>query len=223
MKFCATTFNFKTCQRFSTLVFSIFFALILIARPASAGIFSPLFNFYISTEISNSEVSGGGSNSNFKNRDDLGQSAADLKNLALGFHLRFFDRIGVNANWTQNNLTNTALSGVSALNGKASFKTDQFNLTGLVFVPILSNHIEFFGEAGVAQFGSSLSYNKNDNGNSQFVLEKSRQTTGVYGGGLQVSLLGSDFIRFSAQKYTNRVGPIVADYVTYRLGYLKSF
>lgn len=201
-----------------TNFFAIFFY--FLASNANAGIFSPFFDFYLSTEVSKSEVSNGGANSKFRNQNDLGQNFKDAEDIALGVHLRFFDRVGINANWTQSSMINTSLAGVSALSGKATLKTDQFNLTGLVFVPILSRHVELFGEAGIVEYGSSLSYSKND---GSFTKDKNRQTNGLYGGGLQISLLGSDFIRFSVHKYVNEIGLIDANYTTFRLGYLKSF
>lgn len=199
------------------LSFFIIFSSLL--SSAQAGILSPLLDTYLTLELSKSTNSNGGTNSNFKNKNNFTKDLSELNDLSFGVHLRFTDHLGANLNWTKSNYKNSSLKGVDLSSGNANFKTDQTNLTGLFFLPIITKRVEFFGEAGVANFGSSMKYKTNN----ESVKHKKNEMVGIYGVGFQVSLLGSDFLRLSVQKYNRKLGLIDTNYTTVRAGYVKSF
>ena len=187
---------------------------------AKAGILSPLVDTFITVELSKSVLSHKSINSDFKNQNDYVEGLKQFDDIAFGGHLRFARYFGVNLNWSKTSLKNDSLNGIQSIEDKAKYKSDQINATALIFLPILTKRAELFVESGIVDIGSKLNYTPNGGAK---IEKKSHQTMFLYGIGAQISPLGGDYIRLSAQRYLGKIGLLDTEYTTFRIGYLKSF
>ena len=203
-------------KKFLTILSILFFEMSI----AKAGILSPLADTFITVELSKSALSHKSINSDFKNQNDFVASLKQFDDIAFGGHLRIGKYLGFNLNWSQTSLKNDSLNGFQSLQDKAKYKSDQFNATTLLFLPIITKRAELFFEGGIVDIGSKLHYTPTGGAK---VEKKSHQTMFLYGIGAQISPLGGDFIRLSAQRYAGKIGLLDANYTTFRIGYLKSF
>jgi len=174
----------------------------------------------LSIEYNAPEVSGGGTNTDFKTSDDLFHQLREIENIALGFNFRLHRYLGFNANWVQSDLDNASLQDVGALSRKANFRIDQYNFSALFYVPLVENLFEVFAEGGVSDMTSKLNY---ANASGVFLERKAHETTGLYGAGFQLTLNENNAIRFSVQKYYGKLALLDSHYSTVRIGYLRSF
>ena len=197
----------------------IFSFLILPWQNCFAGILSPLADLYLTLELNKPILSSKAINSKFENRNDFFDNIRQFEDVAIGGNLRFGKFFGANINWSQTTLKNDSLSGVTTLENRAKFRSDQINYTGLFYVPIIPQRAQIFLEAGVVDIGSKLNYSIL---NGAKVERKSRQKLGLYGIGAQISPFGGDFIRLSLHRYTGRIGLLSTNYTSVRIGYLKS-
>lgn len=196
----------------------IFLAILLLPFSASAKenfFFQPL----ISIEYSAPQISHGGVNTRFETSKGFFEQVKDLENLALGVNFRLHENLGFNVNWSQADLDNNALQGVS-LSQKANLHIDNYNLSALGYYPLIKNNLDFFVEGGFSRIYSKLSY-VDSNGN--FFAEKENRNKSFYGVGFQMQFSKTDFLRFSMQKYSGNLGLVDAKFSTIRIGYLKAF
>jgi hypothetical protein len=200
-----------------SLSFILFFCL---AKSSFAGILSPLADTFITLELSKSVLSKNQINADFKNSNTMLESLRQFEDIAIGGNIRFGKFIGFNVNWSQTNLKNNAVNGVSQLQNSARYKSDQINYTTLLYLPLITKRVELFLEGGLVDIGSKLKYTRSGGID---VEKKSHDTMFIYGLGAQISPLGGDFIRLSALRYAGKIGLLETNYTTVRLGYLKSF
>ena len=201
-------------------ILSCLLIIFLAPKIATAGILSPLADTFITIELSKPILSRNEVNTDLKNKNDFTEALRQFEDIAIGGHIRFGRFIGFNLNWSQSNLKNHSVRGVNKLENPARYKSDQINSTALFYLPIISKRAELFVEAGVVDIGSKLEYTPTGGAK---IARKSHETMFLYGIGAQISPLGGDFIRLSAQRYAGKVGLIEENYTTIRLGYLKSF
>jgi len=144
----------------------------------------------------------------------------DVENIALGLNFRVTKYFGLNANWAQTELNSGSLDNAS-LSQVARFNMDQYNFSGLFYLPIVENSFDIFAELGASEMFSRMNYTDS---NQNFVQNKSHRAAAFYGAGFQVAPFANakDLIRFSVQRYS---GNLVTgnEYSTVRLGYLKAF
>ncbi len=194
-----------------------FFALILIQNELFAQDF--FLKTFATIEYSAPVVSGS------KNRDlktnIFEKQIKDFENIAVGFNFRVHKNLGFNLNWQQSDLNSNSLRDVS-ISQKAHFKTNHTNFSALFYTPKVSEIIEFFFEAGVADMNTKIAY---VDANGASYSNKSHQTMGLFGAGFQLTPFkkSDDAIRFSMQKYSPNLGLINSNYTTVRLGYMKAF
>lgn len=181
-------------------------------------------NFFLQSfatiEYSAPSISNAGDNRNFKT-NVFEKQIKDFENIAVGFNFRVHKNLGFNVNWQQTDLHNGSLQGY-AISQKARFKTHHTNFSALFYAPKMSDILEFFVEAGLADMHNKLTFvDSNGVGHGR----KSHETVGLYGAGFQLTPFtkSKDAIRFSVQRYTPSLGLIHSDYTTVRVGYMKAF
>lgn len=178
------------------------------------------FNPYLSIEYSAPDLTGGGSNADFKT-NNFGKQISGIENFAFGGNFRVHKNLGFNVNWSQSALHNNSLRDVFGLSQEAQFKIDHYNYSALVYAPI-DEFFELFAEAGVADVNSKLNY---ITAAGTSVTRKAHETMGLYGAGLQIKPWEKcdDMIRISFQKYSGKLALLDSNYTTVRIGYLKAF
>jgi hypothetical protein len=200
-------------------VLIITIGLLLTISKSYAGILSPVADLYLTLEFNKSYLSHKNINSNFSRNYNFKDNISNFNDVAIGANLKIFGSFGVNFNWSQTSLKNDNLYGVNNLENQAKYKSDQFNLTGLFYIPIIPTRAQIFLEAGVADIGSKLSYNQTDKIN---INRSSNQLIGLYGFGAQISPFGGDYLRFSVHRYTGKMKLLDTNYTSIRVGYLKA-
>jgi len=180
------------------------------------------YKHFFTIDYSAPVISDGGANSRLKTSDDIFHQIRDIENIALGQHFRIHKFLGLQWNWAQTDLDNTAFRGVGALSRKANFRMDQYNFSALFFVPVEPNLFEIFAELGVSDMHSKLNYATAD---GSFFQQKNHETNGIYGLGFQINpdKNSEDAVRFSVQKYSGKLSLLDSHYTTVRIGYLKKF
>ncbi len=198
------------------------FSCLVIASTANAKITDGFFlKSFVSLEYSAPEISGGGGNTDFQT-NLFGKQISNFENIAIGLHFRVHRYLGFNANWQQSELHNSSLTHYGALQQKARFKMDQYNLSALFYLPVKEDEFEIFAEAGVADMNSKLTFIASD---SSSTYRKNHETMGLYGLGFQFMPFddSDDAFRFSFQKYIGKLALLDSHFTTIRIGYLKSF
>ncbi len=178
------------------------------------------FKPFLSLEYSAPSISGGGSNVDFKTSHRLSGQVREFQNLAVGGHFRVQKYLGLNLNWQQTEMDNTSLYGIGGLARQANFKMSHYNLSALIFAPVVENTFEIFAELGVADMNSKIDYVK---ANGDFVSAKSHETKPLIGGGAQINFNQTSTIRISFQKYSGNLALMHSNYSTFRIGYLRAF
>ncbi len=160
-----------------------------------------------------------GVNSEFRTSGNLFHQIGDISNFAIGGNLRVHKYLGFNANWVQIDLKNSQLQGAGSLSDRAQLGFDQYNLSTLVYYPVVKDLFELFVEGGASDVRSRLTYSENGN----HVDQRKHQTVGFYGVGFQVNASDKDLIRFAWHRYAGRKAFIESEYSDIRIGYLRSF
>lgn len=200
---------------FFTAILSLFAAKTFAATPD--GFF---FKSYLSIEYSAPDLTGGGSNADFKT-NNLGKQISGIENFAFGGNFRIHKNLGFNVNWAQSGLHHNSLRDVFGLSKEVHFKIDHYNFSALTYAPI-DEFFELFAEVGVSDMNSKLNY---ITAAGASVTRKAHETMGLYGAGLQIKPWEKcdDMIRVSFQKYSGKLALLDSNYTTVRIGYLKAF
>lgn len=204
---------------FVAAIISIFSTAAQAASPMNQSGF--FFKPYLSIEYSAPDISGGGTNVNFKTSQNFFSQMRDLENLALGGNFRVHKNLGFNINWAQTDMENYALQAApGGLTRKANFRLDQYNFTALGYFPVVKDSFELFVEGGAADITSKLNYAGLD---GVFHENKAHETKAVYGAGFQLYVNPNNIVRFSVQKYAGKLALLDSHFTTIRIGYLASF
>ncbi|MBM3579895.1 MAG: porin family protein [Alphaproteobacteria bacterium] len=188
--------------------------------PQQTAFDSFFFKPSLSIEYNAPRVFHGGTNADFRVDGGLFHQLSIPTNIALGGNFRVHRYLGFNINWAQSTLINSNLKDVGTLSDRAKFKIDHTNISALFYAPIAENIFEIFGEAGVSDMRSRLTYS---NANNVATLSKTHETVGFYGAGFQFLINDRSALRFSWQRYAGKLGLLDANYETIRIGYLRSF
>ena len=154
--------------------------------------------------------------------DSIVTQLKNFDNIALGFHGRIHKYLGFNINWSQTDLSTTALSGY-ALSEKANLGIDYLNFSALFFAPIVEDSVvELFGELGVSKTKSKISIFET---NGNYSKKTANQNIPFIGIGLQVAPFESskDAFRLSFQRHLGKLDLVGANFATIRIGYIKAF
>lgn len=202
------------------LIFSVSF---LIVANADANVNeSFIFKPAITLEYQFPKITSGKDNGDFKNESAWDQIKG-INNIVLGFNFRIHKYLGINANWSQFDMENSAIDGYSVAS-KANLKTTNYNISSLLYLPIIGdNLLEGFVEIGASDMGNKLKLNTTD-GNA--IIDKSHETALLYGIGIQFAPYDLDTVfRLSVQKYNSNYlsSKFGSDLYTYRAGIVQYF
>lgn len=164
----------------------------------------------------------GNSDSKHFATDSILTQIKNFDNIALGFHGRVHKYAGFNINWSQTDLSSTALKGLD-LAKKADLALDYYNFSALFFAPVVEDSfVELFAELGVSKMKSKTSVFEVD---GSYTKSTKSQTIPFAGIGFQVAPFedSKDAFRFTFQRYLSKLDLVGANFSTVRLGYVKSF
>lgn len=198
-------------------------AFLVLSNLASNSAFAGDNGFFLKPSISIEYVAPkivrSGVNSEFKTSGNLFHQIGDISNFAIGGNLRVHKYLGFNANWVQIDLKNSQLQGAGNLSDRAQLGFDQYNLSTLVYYPVVKDLFELFFEGGASDIRSRLTYSEN----GTHFDEKNHETVGFYGVGFQINASDKDSVRFAWHRYAGRRALIDSEYSDIRIGYLRSF
>lgn len=203
----------------------VIFGLLVASHSAKAGIFDSLvLETGVSFEYSGVDVSGNGVNSDFANKP-LEMQLRDFENVALGLHFRIHKYIGININWAQTDMDNPyGLDGIAlSLISDPQLRLDYTNYSALFFLPFVEDSVfEGFVELGVSDMYENLTY---VNASGVGVGIKDHQSNPFVGLGFNYLPFEDslDAVRFSVQRYVNKINVLGSDFTTFRVGYVKMF
>lgn len=146
----------------------------------------------------------------------------NFDNIAIGFHGRVHKYVGFNFNWSQTDLSSTALKGYEIAK-KAELALDYFNVSALFFAPLIEDSfLELFGELGLSKMKSKINISETS---GKYTKKTTSETVPFVGIGVQLAPFESsqDAIRVSFQHYLNKLDLVQANFSTIRIGYVKSF
>ncbi len=208
-------------KNFRSFAFVGFAALLFSSASFGAVRDSFFLDPFVTIEYSAPRLSGNSGAKHFAT-NGIGDQIKKFDNIALGFHGRIHKYFGINANWSQTDLSSPSLNG-RVLEKKATLGLDYYNFSGLFFAPVIGDgFFEIFGEAGVSRMKSKISIF--ETGGAYTKVKKSEYKPFV-GFGFQLAPFADskDAIRFSVQRYIGKIDLIDATFTTVRLGYVKSF
>lgn len=154
--------------------------------------------------------------------DSIFTQIKNFDNIALGLHGRIHKHFGLNANWSQSDLSSTALEG-KTLSKKAGLALDYYNISALFFAPLLEDSlVEAFGEIGVSMIKSRTTVFET---NGDYTKQASRKNIPFFGVGFQVAPFenSKDAFRFTFQRQLQKLDVVEAYFSTIRVGYVKEF
>jgi opacity protein-like surface antigen len=152
--------------------------------------------------------------------NNFGKQLRNVENIALGVNLRVHKFFGANANWAQTELKGDNMPG-SAPTEQSRFALDQYNFSGLAYLPVIEDKFDIFAELGTSLMFSKLNYT---DPNQNLIHRHSSRAVMFYGAGFQFTPFAEskNTIRVSYQKYS---GHLLTgnEYSTIRAGYLVAF